>query len=239
MTLLTPSHPELWTLPGSSPLPPPCAPSFKNAASATTFLSPLSSFKPTANQSAHVCEGTVSDSEEGGARRVRVRGTMERRVAAWAAVLVALAACAALPATTTANKISVNWQPNTNYTVWQQTHGPFYKGDWLVFYYTAGQADVVEVNESGFNRCDATNAIYNYSKGRSFAFELNQTKTYYFICSFGYCPGGMKLAIKSQKLPPPSPPPSAQDKSAALARAHAGVALYAALAALAALLRMV
>jgi hypothetical protein len=56
---------------------------------------------------------------------------MERRVAAWAAVLVALAACAALPATTTANKISVNWMPNTNYTVWEQTHGPFYKGDWL------------------------------------------------------------------------------------------------------------
>ena len=56
---------------------------------------------------------------------------MERRVAAWAAVLVALAACAALPATTTANKISVNWMPNTNYTVWEQTHGPFYKDDWL------------------------------------------------------------------------------------------------------------
>jgi hypothetical protein len=108
-----------------------------------------------------------------------------------------------------------------------------------VFYYTSGQADVVEVNESGYNRCDATNAIYNYSKGRSFAFELNQTKTYYFICSFGYCPGGMKLAIKSQKLPPPSPPPSGHDKSAALARAHAGTILYAAVAVLAALLRMV
>jgi hypothetical protein len=59
---------------------------------------------------------------------------MERRRATWAAVLVALAACAALPATTTANKISVNWMPNTNYTVWEQTHGPFYKGDWLGTY---------------------------------------------------------------------------------------------------------
>ncbi|KQK13096.1 lamin-like protein [Brachypodium distachyon] len=163
---------------------------------------------------------------------------MVRRRAAWAALLVALAACAALPATTTANKISINWAPNTNYTVWEQTHGPFYKGDWLVFYYTTGQADVVEVNESGYNRCDASNAIYNYSKGRSFAFELNQTKTYYFICSFGYCPGGMRLAIKSQKLPPPSPPPSAHDRSAALARSHAGLVLYAAAAVLAALLRM-
>lgn len=56
---------------------------------------------------------------------------MERRRAAWAAVLVAVAACAALPAKTTANKIKVNWLPNTNYTGWEQEHGPFYKGDWL------------------------------------------------------------------------------------------------------------
>ena len=103
-----------------------------------------------------------------------------------------------------------------------------------------GRGGGERVRASGYNRCDATSPIYNYSKGRSFAFELNQTKTYYFICSFGYCPGGMKLAIKSQKLPPPSPPPAgAHDRSAALARAHAGVALYAAVAALAALLRMV
>ncbi|KAM3260385.1 hypothetical protein ACQJBY_051568 [Aegilops geniculata] len=165
---------------------------------------------------------------------------MERRRAAWAAVLVAVAACAALPATTTANKISVKWMPNTNYSDWPQQHGPFYKGDWLVFYYESGRADVVEVNESGYNRCDASNAIYNYSKGRSFAFELNETKTYYFICSFGYCPGGMRLAIKSQNLPPPSPPPSAQHhRSAALAGPRAGVALYAAVAVLAAHLRVV
>lgn len=47
------------------------------------------------------------------------------------ALLVAMAACAALPAATTANKISINWAPNTNYSVWEERHGPFYKGDWL------------------------------------------------------------------------------------------------------------
>lgn len=110
-----------------------------------------------------------------------------------------------------------------------------------MFYYTAGQADVVQVDEVGYNKCDATNAIYNYSKGRSFAFQLNETKTYYFICSYGYCFGGMRLAIKAEKLPPPSPPPSASDQSsaiAAFARSHA-VVVYAAVAVLAALLRMV
>ncbi|KAF0915486.1 hypothetical protein E2562_036530 [Oryza meyeriana var. granulata] len=109
-----------------------------------------------------------------------------------------------------------------------------------VFYYTAGQADVIQVDAAGYNKCDATNAISNYSKGRSYAFELNETKTYYFICSYGYCFGGMRLAIKTEKLPPPSPPAAAKDKSAAAAfdGSHASI-FYAAVAMLAALLRMV
>jgi len=110
-----------------------------------------------------------------------------------------------------------------------------------VFYYTAGQADVVQVDEAGYNKCDASNAIYNYSKGRTFAFQLNETKTYYFICSYGYCFGGMRLAIKTEKLPPPSPPPSGSNGSgaaAAFARSHAAVIFYA-VALLAVLLRVV
>ncbi|KAF0922276.1 hypothetical protein E2562_031167 [Oryza meyeriana var. granulata] len=105
-------------------------------------------------------------------------------------------------------------EPNTNYSDWPAQHGPFYKGDWLVSYYTAGQADVIQVDAAGYNKCDATNAISNYSKGRSYAFELNETKTYYFICSYGYRFGGTRLAIKTEKLPPPSPPAAAKDKSA-------------------------
>jgi hypothetical protein len=65
-----------------------------------------------------------------------------------------------------------------------------------VFYYTVGQADVVQADKVGYNKCNATNAIYNYSKGRSFTFQLNETKTYY-VCSYGYC-GGMRLAIKAE-----------------------------------------
>jgi hypothetical protein len=203
---------------------------------------------------------------------------MGQRVRVAAALLLAVAAgLAALPATTTANKVTINWKPNVNYTNWTDQHRPFYKGDWLgthilfystlpatpclpprhllpvfpdlmsspgfrpnsaVFYYTPGQADVVQVDAAGYNKCDSSNAIYNYSKGRSFAFQLNETKTYYFICSYGYCYGGMRLAIRAEKLPPPSPPPSAHRSGAAFAWAHAPPVLAAA-AVLAALLGMV
>lgn len=68
-------------------------------------------------------------------------------------------------------------------------------------------ADVVQVDEAAYNKCDASHPIANYSKGRSYAFELNETKRYYFICSYGYCYQGMKLTLRAEKLPPPSPPP--------------------------------
>ncbi|KAJ3669817.1 hypothetical protein LUZ60_010141 [Juncus effusus] len=124
------------------------------------------------------------------------------------------------PLMASGNKLTVGdqhgWNPNVNYTEWEKKHKPFYVGDWLVFYYQAGQADVIRVDEVGYNKCDASNPISNYSKGRSYAFELNETKDYYFICSYGYCYGGMKLHVKAQKLPPPpSSSPSKSSKSGA------------------------
>lgn len=56
---------------------------------------------------------------------------MGRTSVAAAAALLVLAACAALPARTEANKISINWKPNVNYTDWLKQHSPFYKDDWL------------------------------------------------------------------------------------------------------------
>ncbi|WOL07785.1 lamin-like protein [Canna indica] len=107
------------------------------------------------------------------------------------------------------------WNPNVNYTVWVEKHKPFHVGDWLIFYYPTGMADVIQVDEAGYNKCDASNPISNYSKGRSYAFELNHTGNYYFICSRGSCFGGMRLAIVSHHLPPPSPPPSSHNHSVA------------------------
>ncbi|ONK75764.1 uncharacterized protein A4U43_C03F20290 [Asparagus officinalis] len=112
------------------------------------------------------------------------------------------------------------WNPNVNYTKWVNKHKPFYVGDWLVFYYTKGMADVVRVDSDAYEKCDASHPISNYSKGRSYAFELNETKTYYFICSYGYCYQGMKLSLKAEKLPPPSTPPS---KNSVSSRATGGV----------------
>lgn len=83
-----------------------------------------------------------------------------------------------------------------------------------MFYYTNGMADVVQVDEAAYNKCDASHPISNYSKGRSYAFELNETKRYYFICSYGYCYQGMKLTLKAEKLPPPSPPPNSPSAAA-------------------------
>ncbi|XP_020580071.1 lamin-like protein [Phalaenopsis equestris] len=117
-----------------------------------------------------------------------------------------------------ANKYNVGdekgWNPGVNYTLWVNKHRPFHVGDWLVFYYQSGMADVVQVDETAYNKCDASHPISNYSKGRSYAFELNETKRYYFICSYGYCYQGMKVSILAHPLPPPSPPPS-DDHSAA------------------------
>ncbi|KAH0454929.1 hypothetical protein IEQ34_016853 [Dendrobium chrysotoxum] len=117
-----------------------------------------------------------------------------------------------------ANKYNVGdekgWNPGVNYTLWVNKHRPFHVGDWLVFYYQSGMANVVQVDETAYDKCDASHPISNYSKGRSYAFELNQTKRYYFICSYGYCYQGMKVSVLAHPLPPPSPPPSG-DHSAA------------------------
>ncbi|KAG1347852.1 lamin-like protein [Cocos nucifera] len=145
-------------------------------------------------------------------------------------------------ATVSADKFTVGdskgWNPGVNYTEWEKKHRPFHVGDWLVFYYQAGMADVVQVDEVAYNKCDASNPITNYSKGRSYAFELNQTKMYYFICSYGYCYQGMKVAIKAEPLPTPSSPLSQKTSSSPSIVPRSAVAVTLA-AALAALLRLV
>ncbi|XP_078178239.1 early nodulin-like protein 17 [Carex rostrata] len=130
-------------------------------------------------------------------------------------LLVVVVASAGL-AVTNADKFTIKWFPNINYTDWEKNN-TVHVGDWLVFQYTANQADVMQVNESAFNKCDATNPISNYSRGRGYAVQLNESKHYYFICSLGYCYGGMKLSVVAHPLPPPSPPPSSMSVSRAIA----------------------
>ena len=138
-----------------------------------------------------------------------------------AALLVLLVA--SLPAATVATNYTVGdekgWNPGVDYTAWVKKHRPFYKGDWLLFEYQNGRSDVVQVDEVGYDNCDKASAISNYSKGHSYAFQLKEAKDYYFICSYGYCYKGMKVAVTAKKAPT-SPPGSkssaASDKTASL-----------------------
>ncbi|KAF7074756.1 hypothetical protein CFC21_079581 [Triticum aestivum] len=133
----------------------------------------------------------------------------------------ALAACAATPATAT-HRIYINWLAHSNYSDWAKSHGPFSKGDYLVFYTPDKNLDVVEVNERGFDRCDPRNPIYRSSGGRDIPILLSEAKVYYFICSVGrYCPDGMRLAIEVHDMP--RTPASARDDTSGAAMVESNI----------------
>ncbi|CAD5175628.1 unnamed protein product [Musa acuminata subsp. malaccensis] len=125
----------------------------------------------------------------------------------------------AAPVAVSAEKFVVGdkqrWAPNVNYTAWSDSHS-FHVGDWLVFYYEKGMYDVMEVNATAYEACAADDPIVNWSRGDSFAYQLNRTGRYYFICSRGYCYGGMKVSILAETIPPLAPSPRPQDDSAAV-----------------------
>ncbi|CAL4954413.1 unnamed protein product [Urochloa decumbens] len=112
------------------------------------------------------------------------------------------------------------WADNVNYTDWADRH-EFHVGDWLQFDYKKDMYDVVQVNETAYEKCDASSPIMSYSRGHNFVFQLNHTGQFYFICSRGQCWNGMKVSVLVQPaLPPPAMPPSSH---ASRARAAAGV----------------
>ncbi|KAL5197868.1 hypothetical protein ABZP36_001380 [Zizania latifolia] len=119
--------------------------------------------------------------------------------------LLLVVVVALLPAAAVATNYTVGdekgWNPDVDYTAWVKKHRPFYKGDWLLFEYQNGRSDVVQVDEVGYDNCDKASAISSYSKGHSYAFQLKEAKDYFFICSYGYCYNGMKLAVTAKKGP--------------------------------------
>ncbi|WVZ68725.1 hypothetical protein U9M48_017629, partial [Paspalum notatum var. saurae] len=132
------------------------------------------------------------------------------------------------------------WAPNVNYTEWAEQH-QFHVGDWLGraaadlakkrgekkplvhadFEYQRDMFDVVQVNETAYAACDGSSPILSYSRGHSFVFRLNRTGRFYFICSRGYCWGGMKLSVL---VHPPEPLPPAVTPSSDASRGRAGAA---------------
>ncbi|KAE8807916.1 mavicyanin-like [Hordeum vulgare] len=145
---------------------------------------------------------------------------------------------AAAPAPSAAEKFVVgdkkNWAPNVNYTTWPDQYR-FHVGDWLQFNYArGGMYDVVQVaNEAAYEKCDPTNPVVSYDRGRGYVFQLNHTGRYYFICSRGYCWGGMKVTVLVEDRP--AHPPYAAAPAPNAAAHHAGVASWALAAAAASL----
>ncbi|OWM74777.1 lamin-like protein [Punica granatum] len=100
------------------------------------------------------------------------------------------------------------WVPNTNYTDWA-SHQQFHVGDWLNFVFDKYQYDVLEVNKTVYETCNSeAGFITNVTRGGRDVFQLTQPRTYYFLCSRGFCWGGMKVAISVQEPPPPVPAPA-------------------------------
>ncbi|GJV09461.1 lamin-like protein [Tanacetum coccineum] len=120
-----------------------------------------------------------------------------------------------LPETVSAKRFTVGgsmgWVPNFNYTLWAANQ-TFYLGDWLFFVYDRNQQDILEVNKTNYETCNAEHPVHNYTTGAGRdVVELNVTHDRYFISSKGSCYGGMKLHVHLSPLP--SPPRAAPAKS--------------------------
>ncbi|GAA0156879.1 hypothetical protein LIER_14265 [Lithospermum erythrorhizon] len=108
------------------------------------------------------------------------------------------------------------WSPNVNYTLWANATN-FYNGDWLFFVYDRYQQNVLEVNRTDFESCNAEHFLQNWTTGAGRdVVPLNVTKTYYFISGKGFCYSGMKVAIPVSN--PPPPPSAAPMKSTGVPR---------------------
>uniref|UniRef100_A0ACD5VRE6 Uncharacterized protein n=1 Tax=Avena sativa TaxID=4498 RepID=A0ACD5VRE6_AVESA len=125
-------------------------------------------------------------------------------------LLMLLLLAAAAPAPSVAARFVVgdkqNWAPNVNYTAWPDKYH-FHVNDWLQFNYARDMYDVVQVrDEEAYEKCDPSNPVVSYNRGRNFVIQLTRPGRYYFICSRGYCWGGMKVTVLVE--PPPAPPPT-------------------------------
>ncbi|XP_030517225.2 lamin-like protein [Rhodamnia argentea] len=100
------------------------------------------------------------------------------------------------------------WIEHANYTEWSSRES-FLVRDWLYFVFNKQMYDVLEVNETSYETCNSQGFISNVTRGGRDVFQLKEAKTYYFICSRGYCWGGMKLTVNVVVASPaPAPSPS-------------------------------
>ncbi|KAK8620000.1 hypothetical protein V6N13_066489 [Hibiscus sabdariffa] len=110
---------------------------------------------------------------------------------------------------------STGWRVPTNddfYDDWADNKD-FRVGDILVFNFTIGQHNVVEVTEAGYDACSTTNALSTVTNGPA-RITLNTTGDHYFICGIPtHCTNGQKLKVEVEvengnRTPSPSTPGS-------------------------------
>ncbi|PON96331.1 Cupredoxin [Trema orientale] len=117
---------------------------------------------------------------------------------------------------------NMGWTSNVNYTIWAQDKH-FYNGDWLFFVYDRNQMDVIEVNKTNYETCNAEHILHNWTTGAGRdVVPLNVTRHYYFISSKGFCYGGMKVAVRVENLPPPPSASPLKEKNSAMKSTYRG-----------------
>lgn len=84
----------------------------------------------------------------------------------------------------------------------------------LDFGYDKYQYNVLEVNETSYEKCIDKDFIKNITGGAGRdVFNLTQTKTYYFLSGGGYCFQGLKVAVNVLRPMPPAPAPTSTSSS--------------------------
>ncbi|XP_065856085.1 early nodulin-like protein 17 [Euphorbia lathyris] len=143
----------------------------------------------------------------------RVCGLISGRLLAVAAVVLVMLMVPEVSATKWTVGGNKFWNTNVNYTIWAEGK-QFYNGDWLYFVYDRNQNNVLEVNKTDYESCNADHPLHNWTRGAGRdVVPLNETRNYYIISGKGFCYGGMKLAVHVRNPPPPPTSSPVKDKS--------------------------
>ncbi|TVU43431.1 hypothetical protein EJB05_09904 [Eragrostis curvula] len=98
-----------------------------------------------------------------------------------------------------------SWDLRTNYANWASSIN-FRAGDQLVFKYTSGAHDVLEVSKANYDSCSGSSPLATFQTGDDTVSLPAGGVTRYFICGVpGHCAAGMKLAVKVEAAASTSP----------------------------------
>ncbi|CAL5190392.1 unnamed protein product [Lathyrus oleraceus] len=104
------------------------------------------------------------------------------------------------------------WIPGVNLTQWSLNEQFVVGESWLYFGYDRHSFNVLEVNQTSYEKCIDTGFIKNVTGGAGRdVFQLSEAKTYYFISGGGFCWQGVKVAVNVLDHLPPAPAPAPKE----------------------------